>query len=1694
MTHGKMKRLVSVMLIAAMLLTVLPAGALAVETDAADAPKTLLYYNFQDVNSTIVNDASNNGYAGVLKNQDKGGYSIVDDSIYGTPVKALSLPGGEDGGYLEFPLGIIDGSRTALTIAAWVKLPTSTGYQRIWDFGTGTTSYMYLLSNGANAGAEGYAAAITTNGWTSEQVVHTATNFPRNKWVLTTVVMKDKVMSLYLDGKLVDTKENTLGLTDLGATTNNWLGYGQFGDDPTQGFFAEVSIYDGAMTDQQVAALFAKTDAQHVAADKAALTVPVTEATEDFNLTVSGVYGSTISWASDDAAIAINGRRATVTRPATGSADAEVTLTATIAYQEATETKTFVVTVPAERSDAGIVSYDKAHLDLGDLSGLIARISLPAEGELGSTITWETSDASVIRADGRVFRPEAGAGDGKATLTANISHGEATDTKTFEVTVLAKPEVKTIESCQQIEVTTQVGTAPALPNFVEVTYSDGSTAKVRAVWPAYVTKSKYASVGTFTVAGKTQDGGFGLTANVTVVETVDTDVTLEALPFDLSDISLDGDSILTQNRGRTVAYLKLLDNDRMLYNFRNTFGQDTKGASPLGGWDAPTGLLRGHSTGHYLSALALGYASTGDVELKDKLAEMIHELRTLQLMSDGNAADFKTAGTSQNVWSTDPTTWGKGFISAYSPDQFALLEVYTPYATIWAPYYTLHKLLAGFLDAYTYTGNEEALDLAKDLGKWVYNRLSACSQEQLTRMWDMYIAGEFGGMNECMAYLYRLTKDEDYLKTAKLFDNTKFFDNLAVNYDDIAGRHANQHIPQIVGALELYQATVEAGKEERYYYNVAKNFWDMVISRYAYSIGGVGTGERFQQPYQQAANINGTENCETCAAYNMLKLTRDLYQYDPENAAYMDYYERTLYNQILASQSPVVTNSRHNGTTYMLPIGPGSTRSYGSDYNSFTCCHGTGMENHVKYQEAAYYYAGNTMYVNLYLPSSVTWEAKGIRVTQETQFPSDNTKLTVSALEGAAAEAFTMKLRVPYWAETFQVKVNGETVMERAEASSYVSLEVKAGDVIEIYTPYGYRLDTTPDTRDGATVASVMYGPWVMVARNSSQEWLHLNVSTNLNQSITTVEDAAVPTVSVNGMELKPMYDAYNYAYHAYFKVHQADDDTIYYTVRLTNTTASNGSFTLDAELVAEEGSVTITAHPKDGYEVKMLTADNAVVETTDDPNVFVIHNVQSNLNLTGSFRLSHPPIPNPYELDQFALPTAHYTSSWERVNGVNNPNWEPTRSAFGIGKGWGNWSQPTGSWAWIMYTWDVPVTLDTNLIYWYDDNGGTRVPTELRIDYLDEEGQWQDATILSEDYFKKDCYNEIKITPVTTTCLRLNLKIQSQACGIGRWKVSLAQSTADALANAIASAEAQDAKRYTLKSWTALENALTAAKALDESATDAEKEAAAKALYQAISGLSYAHADHSLTKVAAVKPACETDGNIVYYACACGRVYADAEGTQEIQLADTVLEKLGHKFENGVCVRCSEEQPVLEITRQPEDFVGAVGDSAEFTVAVNQDDVTYRWMYSNNGGKTWSVSTMTGSDTASLTMVMKAFRVGQLYKCVIADAYGSTVETEIVSLNTKTALTILENPVDSTAAVGETAVFTVKAKGEGLTYCWMYSNNGGKSWSKSTLPGCDTDSISVVYKAFRAGQMYKCVITDASGNVRESGAAGLAK
>ncbi len=635
-------------------------------------------------------------------------------------------------------------------------------------------------------------------------------------------------------------------------------------------------------------------------------------------------------------------------------------------------------------------------------------------------------------------------------------------------------------------------------------------------------------------------------------------------PFPLGQVVLNPDDSqratpFMKNRDKFVRTLAKTDPDRFLYMFRDAFGREQpEGVKPLGGWDSQKCKLRGHATGHYLSAIAQAYAGTTYDETLHtnflaKMNYLIDTLRDLARMSgkpertggpcNGDPAavppgpgksDYDSNLTEDGI-RTDYWNWGRGFISAYPPDQFIMLEKGATYGgkddQVWAPYYTLHKILAGLLDCYEVGGNEKALAVAREMGLWVHARLKAVPAATRTKMWNLYIAGEYGGMNEVMARLFRITDDRRFLECAALFDNTDFFfgsekrpRGLAGNVDTLGGKHANQHIPQITGALETYRAT----KDDRYY-RVAQNFWEICTQGYMYSIGGVAgakkpnNSECFTAEAKTlfANGFNPHGQNETCATYNLLKLSRQLFMFDPDGK-YMDYYERALYNHILASVA-----EKSPGNTYHVPLNPGAKKGFGNaKMGGFTCCNGTALESNTKFQDTIYFKAADseTLYVNLYVPSTVTWAERKVVLRQETAFPySDTTRLTLSG-EGS----FELRLRVPRWATRGgSVKINGESQKVNALPGTYVGLRRawEQGDTVEVRMPFGFHL--CPLT-DQPNIASIFYGPVLLAVQETEalEEWRKVTLNA-ADPAKSIAGDPAILRFQIGDVTLKPFFETY---------------------------------------------------------------------------------------------------------------------------------------------------------------------------------------------------------------------------------------------------------------------------------------------------------------------------------------------------------------------------------------------------------------------------------------------------------------------------------------------------------------------------------------------------------------------------------------
>ncbi len=520
---------------------------------------------------------------------------------------------------------------------------------------------------------------------------------------------------------------------------------------------------------------------------------------------------------------------------------------------------------------------------------------------------------------------------------------------------------------------------------------------------------------------------------------------IKAKPFELKQVQL-LDSPFKGNMERDQRYLLELEPDRFLHSFRVTAGFSSD-AEPYGGWESPTGELRGHSLGHYLSACSLMYASTGDEGFKKRADYIVAELAKCQdaLPSQG---------------------YNPGFLSAYPETFFDRVE---RRQSVWAPYYTLHKILAGLFDAYQQTGNQRALTILEKIADWLQFRISRLNEEGM----QIVLLNEFGGMNEVLANLYGVTGKSEHLQLSLAFNDAVVLDPLAQHEDRLDRMHANTQIPKAIGVARQYELT-----GEKRYHEIARFFWERVALFRSYAIGGHSDDELFF-PINRFSQHLSSVTAETCNTYNMLKLTRHLFAWEP-SAQLMDFYERALFNHILGSQDP-----KTGMMLYFSSLRPGHVKIYNTPENSFWCCTGTGMENHAKYGETIYFHDDESLYVNLFIPSELTWDEKGITLRQETDFPeADTTHLTFHCKQPVK---LALKIRYPSWAKEFSVSVNGEQERLESLPGSYVTIEREwqDSDCVDVQLPMSLYLESLPD--DLSKVA-VMYGPIVLAGALGTQD------------------------------------------------------------------------------------------------------------------------------------------------------------------------------------------------------------------------------------------------------------------------------------------------------------------------------------------------------------------------------------------------------------------------------------------------------------------------------------------------------------------------------------------------------------------------------------------------------------------------------
>lgn len=519
-------------------------------------------------------------------------------------------------------------------------------------------------------------------------------------------------------------------------------------------------------------------------------------------------------------------------------------------------------------------------------------------------------------------------------------------------------------------------------------------------------------------------------------------ITTETYAFPLSDVKLLAGPF-NDAMQRDAEYLLQLEPDRLLHRFRLFAGLTPK-APIYTGWESET--LSGHTLGHYLSACAMYYAATGDVRFKEKTDYVVDELSLCQ--SARKTGYVGSIPREDSVWNEV----SKGNIRSAGFDLNGL----------WSPWYTLHKVFSGLLDAYLYANNEKAKEVVIKFADWADHITAGLNDEQLQKM----LACEFGGMNEALINVYAITGNKKYQEVADRFYHKAIMDPLANQQDQLGGKHSNTQIPKIIGAARRYELTKDAKDK-----TISEFFWNTVVNNHTYVMGGNSEYEYLTEPGKLTNHLS-QNTAETCNTYNMMKLTRHLFSWQPK-AGLFNFYERALYNNILSSQHP-----QSGMMCYFTPLRMGAKKEFSTPFDSFWCCVGSGIENHVKYGEAIYNRGKDgSVYVNLFIASELNWKEKNVLIKQETTFPYGDA-VTLSITSGKP-QKFVMRIRKPEWAPAAQVKVNKKIIQPVLEANGYwaIARTWKKGDQVEIVVPMQLRTEPMPDN---ANRIAVLYGPIVL--------------------------------------------------------------------------------------------------------------------------------------------------------------------------------------------------------------------------------------------------------------------------------------------------------------------------------------------------------------------------------------------------------------------------------------------------------------------------------------------------------------------------------------------------------------------------------------------------------------------------------------
>lgn len=607
----------------------------------------------------------------------------------------------------------------------------------------------------------------------------------------------------------------------------------------------------------------------------------------------------------------------------------------------------------------------------------------------------------------------------------------------------------------------------------------------------------------------------GLTAQSVIPELynkkilVQPSIPLASYAFDVHDVKLSPSSPFHHARSMDSAYLAIIDPFRLLTRFYINAGLAPKD-SLYGGWE--NSGLSGHTLGHYLSAASMMYAATGSKKLKNNIDILISELHRIQI---------KRKSGYLGAIPLEDTIFNRVKRGVIVSSGFDLNGG-------WSPWYTVHKIMAGLCDAYLYTDNKDALNVVVRMADWVDETISGLSDSLRLQMLNC----EYGGMNEVLANIYSMTENKKYLRLSYKFYDDFVMGRLAKGIDPLPGKHSNTNVPKAIGSARQYELSGRIGDKD-----IASNFWNYMVYHHTYSIGGNSNYEYCGE--RDKLNDRLSDNtCETCNTYNMLKLTRHLFAWNV-TSAYMDYYERALYNHILASQNPT-----DGMMTYFVPLRSGTKKQFSDTFNTFTCCVGSGMENHSKYQEQIYSHDGrHTLFVNLFIPSEVKWQANHMTAKLMTQFPKENiVRILINSKPGPNT---VLAVRHPFWSKNTSIKIN-HTKADYKEHDGYLYIHHpwKLNDVVEVTLDQLLYEEPMPDNPDRV---SIKYGPLVLAADlgnlppgelsipviinpdRNPDSWTKKLASAELEFHID--ENHALP----QPIRLKPFYALYDVHYNVYF-------------------------------------------------------------------------------------------------------------------------------------------------------------------------------------------------------------------------------------------------------------------------------------------------------------------------------------------------------------------------------------------------------------------------------------------------------------------------------------------------------------------------------------------------------------------------------